>query len=72
MKLAFEACMEMEEVQTAVEWVDAILGDKVKTSHTWLQKFEILSQYLNEVDSTENIQIIQVVIECLQPLKVLH
>lgn len=66
-KMAFEACMQLSAVRTAVDVADEILMGKIKGSHTWLQQFEYLSQFLN--DSEENNQIIQMLIGCLQPLK---
>lgn len=68
--MAFDACVQLSAVQSAVDAVDEILGGKIERSRTWLQKFDCLSQYLNDVDNSENGQIIQVFIECLQPLKV--
>lgn len=68
--MAFDACMELTAVQSAIESADEILGGKVKASHTWLQKFDCLTQFLNDTDNIDNGQIIQVFIECLQPLKV--
>lgn len=69
-KTAFEACLQLEAIQTAVESADEMMGGKVKAAHTWLQKFEFLSQFLNEPNNIETSQIIQVLIECMQPLKV--
>lgn len=69
-KVAFEACMQLSAIETAVESADQILGNKIANTYTWLQKFECLSQFLNETEHTEHNQIIQVFVECLQPLKV--
>lgn len=69
-KIAFDACMQLSAVQCAVDAADEILGGKLKECHTWLQKFECLSQFLTDSDNIELGQIIQVLIECLQPLKV--
>lgn len=69
-KMAFDASTNLSVVKIAIESVDDILMGKIKASHTWLQQFETLSQFLNDSASTEYSQIIQVLIECLQPLKV--
>lgn len=69
-KMAVEACMQLREVRQAVDATDEILMGKISKSHTWLQQFEILSQFLNESTNTGSNHIIQVLIECLQPLKV--
>lgn len=73
-KMAMEACMQLSAIQCAVEIADETLGGKIKESRTWLQKFECMSQFLNEpqyaTDNIGNSQIIQVLIECLKPLKV--
>lgn len=69
-KIAFEACLQLSAIKTAVEAADEIMGGKVKAAHTWLQKFECLSQFLNEPNNIENSQIIQVLIASMRPLKV--
>lgn len=68
--MAFEACLQLSAIQTAVKSADEFMGGKVKAANTWLQKFECLSQFLNEPNDIENSQIIQVLVECMQPLKV--
>lgn len=72
--MAMEACMQLSAIQSAVEIADETLGGKIKASRTWLQKFECMSQFLNKPqyssDNIGNSQIIQVLVECLQPLKV--
>ncbi|XP_055299760.1 uncharacterized protein LOC129567157 [Sitodiplosis mosellana] len=67
-KMAFDACMQLSAVRTAVDSADEFLVGKIKGSHTWLQQFEYLSQFLNDYNE-ENNQIIKILIECLQPLK---
>lgn len=69
-KIAFEACLQLSAIRVAVETADEILGGKVKAAHTWLQKFEYLSQFLNETNNIESSQIIQVLIASMRPLKV--
>lgn len=69
-KIAFESCLQLSAIQTAVESVDQVMGGKVKAAYTWLQKFEILSQFLNETNDIENRQIIKVLVDCMEPLKV--
>lgn len=69
-KIAFDACLQLSAIKTAVESADEIMGGKVKAAHTWLQKFEYLSQFLNEPNNIENSQIIQVLIASMRPLKV--
>lgn len=68
-KMAFEECMQLSAVQTAVKF-DKTLLDKINKTFTWLQKFEHLSQYLDGSMNAENTQVIQVLVECLHPLKV--
>lgn len=67
-KMAFEACMQLAPVRTAVDSADEILLGKIKHSHTWLQQFEYLSQFINDYNGENSI--IKLLIECLQPLKV--
>lgn len=67
--MAFEECMQLSAVQTAVKF-DKTLLNKINKTFTWLQKFEHLSQYLDESMNAENTQVIQVLVECLHPLKV--
>lgn len=69
-KVAFEACIQLSAVRSAVDAADEILAGKIKRSHTWLQQFEYLSQFLNDSTNGEHYPIIQVLIECIQPLKV--
>lgn len=72
--MAFDACMQLSAIQSAVEIADGALDGKIRTSRTWFQKYEYLSQFLNEQqlssEQLANNQIIQVLVECLQPLKV--
>lgn len=70
MQMAFEACMQLSAIETAVESVDDVMGGKVKAAHTWLQKYELLAQFLNDTNDIENRQIIKVLVDCVQPLKV--
>lgn len=70
-RMAFEECMRLSAIQTVVNHVDTNLKGKITKSHTWLQQFEHLSQFLNDSTNDDNNQIIQVLFECLQPLKVI-
>lgn len=70
-KMAFDACMQLSAVRSAIELADASLMGKIEKSHTWLQQFECLSQFISESTNAENNQVIQVLIKCFQPLKVL-
>lgn len=67
--MAFEECIQLSAVQTAVK-CDKTLQNKINKSFTWLQKFEHLTQYINDGINSGNTQVIQVVVKCLAPLKV--
>lgn len=67
--MAFEECMQLSAVQTAVKF-NKTLQNKLNKSFTWLQKFDHLTQYINDRINSGNTQVIQVVVKCLEPLKV--
>lgn len=69
--LAFNACMQLTAVQSAIGLADESIVRKLRKSHTWLQQFDCLSQFASEFTNAKNNQVIQVLIKCFQPLKVL-